>query len=212
MRLLSLNLGQPHTYEWNGEPVETGIFKHAVAGPVALEKLYFAGDGQADLRVHGGPDKAVYAYDTAHYAYWQQELGASWTDWQPGLFGENLTTAGLLETEVRIGDLFGLGTARLRAAQPRFPCFKLNLRFADAEMVRRFSRAGRPGIYFRVEEPGTVQAGDAITRLEAAETSITIAHINDLILQLPAANTPVSEALALPYLAESVKRQLRRRV
>ena len=156
MQVLSVNVGLPRVLTWQGRPIRTAIFKQPVTGPVALAGDNLAGDAQADLRVHGGPDKAVYAYDATHYAAWRALLPA-WTDWTPGLFGENLTTDGLLETAVRVGDVFGLGTARLRAVQPRQPCYKLNARFNDGGMAARFARLGRPGIYFRVEEPGTVR-------------------------------------------------------
>ena len=181
MQLLSVNVGRPRTIAWNGRAITTAIFKQPVAGPVALAGVNLAGDQQADLTVHGGPDKAVYAYDTTHYAAWRALLPA-WADWSPGLFGENLTTEGLLETEVRVGDVLGIGTARLRAVQPRQPCYKLNVRFDDGGMAGRFARLNRPGIYFRVVEPGTVQAGDALTLLEQAPTTITIQTVSQLLL------------------------------
>ena len=210
MQLLSVNVGQPRVLHWHGRAIRTAIFKQPVAGPVALVGCNLAGDAQADLRVHGGPDKAVYAYDTAHYAAWRALL-PDWTDWTPGLFGENLTTDGLLEAAVRVGDVFGLGTARLRAVQPRQPCYKLNARFDDGGMAARFARAGRPGIYFRVEEPGTVQAGDALTLLEAAATAVTIQDVSQLLLARPVAAGRLADVLALPHLPAEVRRQLTNR-
>ncbi|MFD1875299.1 MOSC domain-containing protein [Hymenobacter bucti] len=206
MQLLSVNVGRPQTLNWHDRAITTAIFKQPVAGPVALAALNLVGDAQADLRVHGGPDKAVYAYDATHYAAWRALLPA-WADWAPGLFGENLTTDGLLETAVRVGDVFGLGTARLRAVQPRQPCHKLNVRFDDAGMAARFAQVGRPGIYFRVETPGLVQAGDALTLLEAAATTITIQDISQLLARTVEASQ-LAEALALPHLPAEVRRQL----
>ena len=209
MRVLSVNIGQPTLVEWAGKTFTTSIFKQPVAGPVALAALHLAGDQQADLKVHGGPHKAVYAYDAAHYAYWRQQLARP--DWPPGLFGENLTTEGLPDAVVRVGDLFGIGTARLRAVQPRQPCYKLNARFDDAGMAARFTQAGRAGIYFRVEAPGTVQAGDAIELLEAAATDITI----EVLAQLSFGPSPdaalLAAAAALPHLPPSVRARLSRR-
>lgn len=197
--------------EWAGKTFATSIFKQPVAGPVALVALHLAGDQQADLSVHGGPYKAVYAYDAAHYAYWQQQQLAR-PDWPPGLFGENLTTEGLPDAAVRVGDLFGIGTARLRAVQPRQPCYKLNARFADAGMAARFTQAGRAGIYFQVEQPGTVQAGDTIELLEAAATNITI----EVLAQLSFGPNPDADLLAvaaaLPHLPPSVRARLHHRL
>lgn len=210
MQLLSVNVGRPRTIEWNGRAITTAIFKQPVAGPVALAGVNLAGDQQADLNVHGGPNKAVYAYDAAHYAYWRQQLARP--DWPPGLFGENLTTEGLPDAVVRVGDLFGIGTARLRAVQPRQPCYKLNARFGDAGMAARFTQAGRAGIYFRVEQPGTVRAGDAIELLEAAATDITI----EVLTQLSFGPNPNADLLAaaavLPHLPPSVRARLHNRL
>ncbi|TGE14717.1 MOSC domain-containing protein [Hymenobacter elongatus] len=158
------------------------------------------------MTVHGGADKAVYAYDVAHYAAWRALLPAR-TDWTPGLFGENLTTACLPETGVRIGDLFQVGTAMLRAVQPRQPCFKLNACFDDPHMAACFVREGRTGICFRVEAAGTVQAGDAIELLEAAATAITIHEVGQIILTRSAPTDLLAELLALPHLPASPKRQ-----
>lgn len=206
MRIVSVNVGLPRSVEWGGHTITTSIFKQPVVGPVPLNGHQLAGDQQADLTVHGGPDKAVYAYDTVHYTHWQQQMVRA--DWAPGLFGENLTTEGLLETTVRVGDVFGIGTARLRAVQPRLPCYKLNVRFDDPGMAARFARAGRSGIYFRVVEPGIVRAHDAIELLEAAATTITIADLAHVLLSRQADPDTLAAVLALPHLPRSLKRQL----
>jgi MOSC domain-containing protein YiiM len=207
MQLLSLNVGRPRVLNWHGREIKTAIFKQPVAGPVALAGVNLSGDEQADLRVHGGLDKAVYAYDVTHYAAWRALL-PNWTDWTPGLFGENLTTDGLLETAVRVGDVFGLGTARLRAVQPRQPCYKLNVRFNDGGMAARFVQVGRPGIYFRVEAPGTVQAGDALILLEAAPTRVTIQDLAQLLTARLVDADQLADVLALPHLPAEMRRQL----
>ena len=123
LKLASVNVGLPRDVEWRGRPVTTGIFKSPVEGRVRVRTLNLEGDRQADLSVHGGPDKAVYAYPEEHYGYWRQELPG--VDLPPGSFGENLTTEGLKETEIRIGDRFRIGSTVLRVTQPRMPCAKL---------------------------------------------------------------------------------------
>jgi len=160
MRVVSVNVGLPQETTWQGKPVTTSIFKEPVAGPVRVEGVNLAGDAQADLSVHGGPDKAVYAYRAEHYPAWRDELERE-LPW--GMFGENLTVEGLPpEDELHVGDRLRIGTAELVVSQPRLPCFKLGLRFGDAQMVKRFQAAGRWGFYLRIEQPGVVEAGDPI--------------------------------------------------
>ena len=146
--------------------VSTAIFKEPVEGPVRVVRLNLDGDGQADLTVHGGPTKAIYAYPSEHYEFWRGELPGTTLRW--GAFGENLTTQGqdLDEQSVSIGDRFRVGTARLVVTEPRMPCFKLGLRFGDPKMIKRFLQSQRTGFYFGVEEEGQVEAGDSIELLE----------------------------------------------
>ena len=199
MQLQSVNVGRPRTVKWGSRTVRTAIFKDPVPGPVALERLNLAGDEQADLRVHGGPDKAVYAYAHEHYAYWATQLPAGQLT-GPGAFGENLTTSGLLEGAMRVGDEFAVGTAVLRAVQPRQPCYKLNVRFDDARMVARFMAAGRLGVYFQVLQAGVVQAGDAIELLQTSPYSVSIQDVAELLYGGRQDAGAVRELLRIPYL------------
>jgi MOSC domain-containing protein YiiM len=178
MRLVSVNVGLPREVEWRGRTVTTGIFKSPVQGRVRVQTLNLDGDRQADLSVHGGPDKAVYAYPTEHYEYWRQELPG--VDLPPGSFGENLTTEGLREAEVRIGDRFRVGSTVLRVTQPRMPCSKLGVKFGRDDMVRRFLASERTGFYFAVVEEGDVAAGDVIEPLERATHEVTVSEITRL--------------------------------
>lgn len=187
----------------------TSIYKQPTTDRLWVTTLNLAGDAQADLTVHGGLDKAVYAYDAAHYRFWQQQLPTR-TDWPHGLFGENLTTEGLLDDEVRIGDVFRMGTVRLRAVQPRFPCFKLNARFDDRLMAKKFSNAGRSGIYFRVVEEGYVQVDDSIERIEEAPDAVTIRDVADWYLGKTTDVDALQRLLTLPHLPSGLKRQFRR--
>lgn len=157
MRLVSVNVSLGRTVRWQGRDVETGIFKEPVEGSVRVERTNLDGDRQADLSVHGGEHKAVYAYAAEHYEWWGKELGRTLPF---GAFGENLTIEGFPEEEVCVGDRFRIGGVLLEAVQPRFPCFKLGLKFQDAGMVERFLDSERWGVYFRVVTEGSLRAGD----------------------------------------------------
>ncbi len=181
MQLISVNVGLPRTVTWKGERVTTVIFKEPVAGHVRVRRVNLEGDRQADLTVHGGVEKAVYAYPMEHYAYWRDQLPAMDLPW--GMFGENLTTAGLLEAEINIGDRFRAGTAELIVTEPRVPCYKLGVRFGRADMVKRFLRSGRSGFYFAVEREGELCAGDTIERLSRDPHGVTVADVARLYVR-----------------------------
>src|SRR3954471_9195861 len=157
-RLVSVNVGQPRQVAVRrGRPLMSAIWKAPVEGRVRVANHHVDGDRQADLRGHGGPDKAVYAYAAEDTAWWEPPLGRAL---EPGAFGENLTVEGLDVTGARIGERGRVGAAELEVSQPRLPCAKLGLRFGDGTMVKRFAEAGRPGAYFRVVVEGEIGAGD----------------------------------------------------
>lgn len=178
MKLISINVARPRLALYNGQTVNTGILKVPVSGPVQLRTLNLDGDRQADLAVHGGPNKAVYAYPSEHHAFWREELPG--TPLPPGMFGENFTTKGLLEGDLHIGDRLQLGSAVIVVRQPRIPCYKLAVKFQRRDILARFLRSGRSGFYFSVEREGTVQAGDSFEFLSRAPSGITIAEMNHL--------------------------------
>ena len=174
--VVSLNLGMAReVMSGNGRPVRTGIYKTPVAERTALGITGFRGDQQADLRVHGGPYKAVYTYPAEHYGYWMEQLGVSELPW--GSFGENLTTRGFTEAGLKIGDRIQAGSAVLQVSQPRMPCFKLSLRFSRADMVKRFWASGRSGTYFSVVQEGEIGPGDRLIKVEDGPEEITVADI-----------------------------------
>ena len=175
MKVLSVNVGLPRKVLFNGQPITTAIFKDPVKGPVMLRKINLAGDKQADLTVHGGVDKAVYSYPVEHYDYWRKQYPNIDIIW--GMFGENFTTAGLMEDTVNIGDQIQIGSAKLVAAQPRMPCYKLGVRFGFMEIIRRFLSSGRPGIYFKVLKQGEVNTGDKIEIIERDKNNVTVKDI-----------------------------------
>lgn len=173
--MVSVNVGRERLVAWRGRMVPTGIFKEPVAGRVAVRDDHVEGDRVADLRVHGGWSKAVYAYPAEHYAFWRAELPGQDLPW--GSFGENLTTEGLSEEAVAIGERFRIGSAELEATEPRLPCFKLGIRLGRADMVRRFLRSGRTGFYLAIVVEGDVGAGDTMERVGGTEGAETIAAL-----------------------------------
>jgi len=166
-RVYSVNVAEPTVLQTAHGLVPSGIHKLPVTGPVMLRTLNFDGDRQADLTVHGGPDKAAYCYAHEHYAWWAAELGRA--AGEPGWFGENLTLTGLLEGAVRLGDVYRVGSARVQVSQPRTPCFKLAAKMGVRGFERRFMLSGRSGWYVRVLAEGLIAAGDALVQESVGE-------------------------------------------
>jgi len=200
MKLVSLNVGRPRLMVYKGTTINTGIFKQPVSGRVALRTLNLDGDRQADLSVHGGPHKAVYAYPSEHYAYWRQELPGMDLPW--GAFGENFTTEGLRE-DVHVGDRFRIGSATLMVRQPRMPCYKLAAKFQRDDMIEHFLYSGRSGLYFSVEEEGEVGQGDSFELISRNPDGITIAEMNQLFARDRYNRDLLQKAIATRELPES---------
>jgi MOSC domain-containing protein YiiM len=178
MKIISLNVGLPREVSWHGRMVTTGIFKEPVAGRVMMRKLDLDGDRQADLTVHGGEYKAVYCYPVEHYAYWKKELPGR--ELPMGMFGENFTTEGMLESEVHLGDRFLIGSAEVIVTQPRLPCYKLGVRFGADDMVKRFLASARIGFYVAVSREGEVGAGDEITLVSRDADAVPVSEVTRL--------------------------------
>lgn len=202
-RLHSVNVSRPRPVPWGGGMVMTGIYKEPVSGPVEVRGINLEGDAQADRSVHGGPDKAVYAYALEDIAWWSAELGRQL---DPGAFGENLTLTGMEVTKAVIGELWAAGSAVLQVAQPRQPCFKLGIRMGDQRFVKRFARAGRPGAYLRIITPGRLMRGDAVVVTDRPAHGVTIARVSRALLGI--ADDPA--AARAPELPESVRQRLLR--
>jgi MOSC domain-containing protein YiiM len=190
MKVVAISVGRPREVQWRGRNVQTSIFKTPVSHRVQVKRDNIEGDQQSDLSVHGGLEKAVYAYPAEHYAYWRRELADAELPW--GAFGENFTTEGLLEDEVWIGDRYRAGTAELVVTQPRMPCYKLAIRFGRTDMVKRFLQSRRSGFYLAVEREGEVGAGDAIERFARDERRLTVAEVVALYAT-DSANQPLLE-------------------
>ena len=178
MKIVSLNVGLPQLVLRNDEPVSTGIFKEPVAGRVNLRTLNLDGDRQADLSVHGGPEKAVYVYPSEHYDFWKRELPEMDLPW--GMFGENFTTTGLLETQINIGDTFRVGSAEVMVTQPRMPCYKLGIRFGRRDIIKRFLASERSGFYLGVLKEGEVGTGDEFEPVKRDANDIRVNDITRL--------------------------------
>lgn len=178
MRILSINVGLPREVPWQGKIVTTGIFKVPVNGRVMLRTLNLEGDRQADLTVHGGVSKAVYAYPSEHYDFWRAELPGMDLPW--GMFGENFTTGGLREDAVYIGDKFRIGEAEVMVTEPRMPCYKLGIKFGRVDIIKRFLASRRTGFYFAVTREGMVTAGDLVKLIEREQEEIAVADITRL--------------------------------
>src|SRR5215471_12289094 len=178
MQVISVNVGQPREVVWKGQTVLTGIFKEPVEGRLAVRRLNLEGDRQADLTVHGGPEKAVYAYPSEYYAFWRKEFPEMDLPW--GMFGENLTIMGLLDETVHIGDRFQVGSAHVMVTQPRLPCYKLGLKFGRDDILKRFLRSKLTGFYFSVLKEGEVAANDPIKLLHRDEHQVKVTDITRL--------------------------------
>jgi len=181
MKLISVNVGLPRIVMSNGEPVSTGIFKVPVSGRVKLRTLNLDGDRQADLSVHGGPNKAVYGYPSEHYEFWKRELPEMALPW--GMFGENFTTEGLFESGLNIGDKFRIGTALVMVTEPRLPCYKLGLKFGRSDIIRRFLASERTGFYFAVLQEGELGAGDQFEVMQKNEDGVRVSDITRLFVR-----------------------------
>lgn len=210
--LESVQVGTPRGLGTEGDsadrPWTTGFVKSPVAGPLWLARTNLAGDGQADLVNHGGPEKAVCVYPAAHYPYWRADLDLTL---EFGAFGENFTVAGLTEADVCIGDVWAVGAAVVQVSQPRQPCWKLARRWAVKDLALRVQQTGRTGWYFRVLREGEVKAGDAPTLVERPEPAWTVARANEVMHHRKADFVLAAELAAVPTLSASWKTTLRNR-
>ena len=193
-RLIAISVGPPKRVSWRGETVETGIFKTPIEGPVLAQPLGLEGDGQADLSVHGGINKAVYAFDqsSARFfdAFFAEQGRAEPAPTGPGGFGDNLRLEGLPETAVSIGDVFRIGGARFEVSQPRQPCFKLGLRFDDPRFPKHFLASARVGYYLRVVESGELESGDLVQFEHRDPAGLGVFELAQLWTRKPAEKDP----------------------
>lgn len=216
MKLLSVNVGQPKEVSYvdrrgRAKVTTTGIFKQPVSGRVMLRALNLDGDGQADLKGHGGIHKAVYVYDKANYGFWEDELGRS--DFAAaGQFGENFTTEGLTDDEVAVGDVFQIGGAVVEVTQPRVPCFKLGVLMGIEGFQKRFAEACRVGFYLRVLQEGEVGAGDMFDRVDEGSVRITVRDMSHLLYFEPDNIADAKRALEIEALSPGWRQSFEERI
>jgi len=208
-KVVSVNVGRPREVLWKGNRVSTSIFKSPVEGPIEVKRLNLRGDQQADLTVHGGVDKAIYGYPSEHYAHWRKELPQADLQW--AAFGENLTTEGLREESLYIGDQLRIGSTLLMVTQPRVPCYKLTIRFDRDDLIKRFIASNTSGFYFAVIEEGLVTAGDEIKIEHRDPAGISVADINHLYYGKTHSGELLRRAVDLEALPEGWRQHFRQR-
>ena len=201
MTLVSVNTGRPRDVQVAGETVRTSIWKSPRDGRVRAAGVNLDGDEQSDLSVHGGAYKAVYVYPSEHYVYWRNELPGVDLGW--GAFGENLTTEGVLESDVYIGDRFRIGTAEFEVTQPRQPCFKLGIRLGREDIVKRFAANNRSGFYVSIVVEGDVGRGDSIRIVQRTRSSVSVADIFAMRMGKDANPELLRRAASLEWLTPS---------
>ncbi|MDQ0192262.1 MOSC domain-containing protein [Paenibacillus wynnii] len=206
MKVESLNIGRPITVDYHGKALETGIYKLPARGPVHLSVNGLEGDGQADLVNHGGPDKALCVYPLEHYAYWEEQLDKKL---EYAAFGENITTTGLLETEVCIGDIYEIGTALLQVSQPRYPCFKLSQKHGASDMPVKVLTSGYSGFYLRVLREGEIAADDTIVKKQTGLGAVPVSKVLHLMEVGRKDKTGLADVIELDSLAEGIRSRFR---
>jgi ferredoxin-NADP reductase/MOSC domain-containing protein YiiM len=205
-RLLSVNVGLPRDVSWRGRTVHTGIWKTPVMGRRMVRRLNIEGDGQGDLKGHGGERRAVYVYQMDSYRYWQNHLGRN--DFVYGQFGENFTVDGLSDAEVCIGDRYRIGSALFEVTQPRVTCYRVGIRMNEPDMPALLVKHGRPGFYFRVLDEGEVQAGDEITQVAPGPERMSVFEVNALLYLPGHPRDRLERALRIPALSAGWHRSL----
>ncbi len=210
MKLLSVNVSLPKEVPYMGKTTTTGIFKEPVPGRVMLRTLNLEGDGQADLKAHGGMYKAAYVYSIENYDYWKRDLGR--TDFTFGQFGENFTVEGMLDHAVYVGDQFRVGTALVEVTQPRVPCFKLGIKMGMPQFPKMFLASGRPGFYLRVLEEGEVGAGDVVDRVKTDLERMTVRDVCHLLYFDPKNVEGAKRALRIQALSRGWRRSFEERL
>ena len=204
MKIISLNIGKPQKIVVNGREEYTGYFKKAVSRPIFLGKEGVKDDSVVDKVHHGGYDKACYLYSYDHYNYWKNIYRD--LEWDFGMFGENITVEGLNESEIKIGDVFSVGSAVVQVSQPRQPCHKLCFKFNTEKIMEDFTQSPYPGAYVRILKEGFVNIGDQFIKSDASGDSETVSEIFSMLYKKEVEREKIEKALKNPFLSEAVKK------
>ncbi|MBJ6366842.1 MOSC domain-containing protein [Snuella sedimenti] len=207
MNITSTNIATPQTFVWQGKEVTSGIFKTPVNTPIFLGKESVNNDFVSDTKVHGGYYKACYLFSADHYPYWKALYPNLNWDW--GMFGENLTVAGLDETKIHVGDIYKMGSALVQVSQPREPCFKLGAKFGSQEILKQFIAHKRPGTYISILKEGSVSIGDSITLVERMEKSLSVAELFHLFFSKTKDDTLIEIAMSNEALPQHKRDKLK---
>ncbi|WP_394975732.1 MOSC domain-containing protein [uncultured Croceitalea sp.] len=179
MKVISTNIGNPTAIKWNGRTIKTGIYKYPIEGSIVLQKEEVENDTIIDRKNHGGIYKACYLFSTDNYDFWKDKYPN--LDWDWGMFGENLSINSLDESQIRIGDIYKLGSALVQVTQPREPCFKLGIRFKNQEVLKQFIEHEKPGVYVKVLKEGSVSCGDFLELKEQSTNTLTVKQFYQLL-------------------------------
>ncbi|WP_257349500.1 MOSC domain-containing protein [Pseudalkalibacillus decolorationis] len=209
IKVRSILVGKPKIIGETRNPVKSGIYKYNVSEKVYLSKVNFDGDEQADLKNHGGPDKAICVYSSEHYPYWESILQQQMMD---GAFGENLTLEGITETDIYIGDRFQLGEAIVEVSQPRRPCFKLGIKWNEPKLAQYVQDTGYSGFYLRVEKEGWVTPGDPLIKTYEHPSKFSISTMNHIVYHDPDNETALERLIQLKPLASSWRKGIIKRL
>jgi len=204
IRLHSMQVGRVAPLGPDGVP--SGFVKHPALQRIAVAELGLAGDEQADLKVHGGPEKAVYGYALQHYRDWRTEYPEHAQILVPGAFGENLTIDGLTEDNLFVGDVHRIGSAMLQVCQPRQPCFKFALHFGDNRLPKAMVKSGRSGWYYRVLEPGDIGAGDDVRLVDRPQPAFRFSRLVSIINRGQATAEEIAALATMPEVASWVRK------
>ena len=210
MKILSINVAEPKKILFNGKELITSIYKIPVNKTVTVTELGLEGDRQADLQVHGGYDKAVYAYSHKHYSFWSEQFNKTYEDF--GLVGENLTIDNFDEKDINIGDILEIGTARFQISQPRIPCYKVGIKMNNREFPRIFSKSGLLGCYLRVLQIGKISIDDEIKIIRNNDSSLSVYQISKLLFDDINNKEQMKKALGIKLLSEEIKEKFRERL